>query len=271
VEDDRLAHHRAEAGHAHRQPLGDLPAVQRQVSASSPASHQFSISFGKAVDSMRKLLEQANGLGNIRRDRGPWWWTSGYSKPHRRYFGNGRRQAKRGSSRMNRIERTVETIIYNSRWLVVPFLLGLIAGLVALVYKFIIKLAEFVMQIPAAAPADVMVGILTLVDLTLVANLIVIVICSSYENFVARIDPAEHPDWPEGLIRIGFSGLKQKLLGSIAAIAAVNVLEWFMDIERHADNIKLAWVVGILLAFATAMLILAIADRVSSTDNSSDR
>jgi uncharacterized protein (TIGR00645 family) len=72
---------------------------------------------------------------------------------------------------MNRIERTVETIIYNSRWLVVPFLLGLIAGLVALVYKFIIKLAEFVMQIPAAAPADVMVGILTLVDLTLVANL----------------------------------------------------------------------------------------------------
>ena len=55
------------------------------------------------------------------------------------------------------------------------------------------------------------------------------------------------------------------------AIAAVNVLEWFMDIERHADNIKLAWVVGILLAFATAMLILAIADRVSSTDNSSDR
>ena len=52
------------------------------------------------------------------------------------------------------------------------------------------------------------------------------------------------------------SGLKQKLLGSIAAIAAVNVLEWFMDIERHADNTKLAWVVGILLAFAVSMLIL---------------
>jgi hypothetical protein len=70
VEDDRLAHHGAEARHAHRQPLGDLPAVQRQVSAPSPASHQSSISFGKAVDSMRKLLEQANALGNIRLDRG---------------------------------------------------------------------------------------------------------------------------------------------------------------------------------------------------------
>jgi uncharacterized protein (TIGR00645 family) len=62
--------------------------------------------------------------------------------------------------------------------------------------------------------------------------------------------------------------LKQKLLGSIVAIAAVNVLEWFMDIERHADNTKLAWVVGILLAFAVAMLVLAIADRVSKGEAS---
>jgi uncharacterized protein (TIGR00645 family) len=165
---------------------------------------------------------------------------------------------------MNRIERGIEAIIFNSRWLVAPFLLGLIVGLAALVYKFIAKLADFVMQIPIAAPADVIVGILTLVDLTLTANLIIIVICASYENFLARIDPAEHPDWPEGLIKIGFSDLKQKLLGSIVAIAAVNVLEWFMDIERHAENNKLAWVVGILMAFAVAMLVLAIADRVSN-------
>jgi uncharacterized protein (TIGR00645 family) len=170
---------------------------------------------------------------------------------------------------MKWIERIVETIVFNSRWLVAPFLFGLIVGLAALVFKFVIKLADFIMQIPAAPPADVMVGILTLVDLTLVANLIVIVICSSYENFVARIDPAEHPDWPEGLVKIGFSGLKQKLLGSIVAIAAVNVLEWFMDIERHADNAKLAWLVGILLAFAVAMLVLAIADRVSNTSEHS--
>ena len=168
---------------------------------------------------------------------------------------------------MNRVERAIETVVFNSRWLVVPFLLGLIVGLAAVVYKFVLKLVDFIIQIPSAAPTDVMVGILTLVDLTLVANLIVIVICSSYENFVARIDPSEHPNWPEGLIKIGFSGLKQKLLGSIAAIAAVNVLEWFMDIERHADPSKLAWVVGILLTFAAAMLIMALADRVAGTNN----
>jgi uncharacterized protein (TIGR00645 family) len=164
---------------------------------------------------------------------------------------------------MNKIERGIEAVILNSRWLVVPFLLGLIVGLASLLYKFVIKLFDSVVQIPGAAIADVIVAILNLVDLTLMANLIVIVIWSSYENFVAPLNAAKNPGWPDGLIKIGFSDLKQKLLGSIVAIAAVNVLEWFMDIERHADNTKLAWVVGILLAFAVAMLVLAIADRVA--------
>ena len=165
---------------------------------------------------------------------------------------------------MKRVHAIFEGILFAGRWLVAPFLVGLVIGLAALVYKFILSLAEFVMQIPGAQPSDVMVGILKLVDLTLIANLILIVIFSSYENFIARIDAAKHPQWPEGLVSIGFAGLKQKLLGSIAAIAAINVLEWFMDIDRHADNGKLAWVVGILLAFAAAMLVLAIADRVSN-------
>jgi uncharacterized protein (TIGR00645 family) len=164
---------------------------------------------------------------------------------------------------MKSIARWIELIIFSSRWLVMPFLLGLIVGLAALLFKFIVKLADFVVQVHAAEPADVITGILNLVDLTLTANLIVIVICSSFENFVMPIHSADHPEWPQGLVKVGFSGLKQKLLGSIVAIAAVNALEWFTDIDRQADSVKLAWVVGILLAFAVAMLVLALADRVS--------
>src|SRR5579885_444882 len=165
---------------------------------------------------------------------------------------------------MNRVKRAAEVVTFSSRWLIAPFLLGLIVGLAALLYEFVIKLVDFVVHVGIAAPADVIVGVLNLVDLTLTANLVVIVICSSYENFLAPIDPARHPGWPDGLMQIGFAGLKQKLLGSIVAIAAVNVLEWFMDIDEHADNVKLSWVVGILLAFAVAMLVLALADRVSA-------
>lgn len=164
---------------------------------------------------------------------------------------------------MKRIGHAIEQIVINSRWLIVPFLLGLIIGLLALLYAFLVKLGEFVLRVRGAPAEDIFVGILKLVDFSLTANLLLIVICAGYQNFVARIAPREKSDWPEGLLGIGFGGLKQKLLGSIAAIAAVNVLEWFMDIDRTVDNAKLAWVVGILLAFAVAMLILALADRIS--------
>ncbi len=165
---------------------------------------------------------------------------------------------------MNHIVRLIETIVFASRFLIIPFLLGLIVGLAALIFKFGVKLFSFVLHISAGESTESIVGLLGLVDLTLTANLLVIVICSSYENFVAPTNYAEHPSWPPGLVRIGFSGLKQKLLASIVAIAAVNVLEWFADIDRQADSTKLAWVVGILLAFAVAMLVMAAADRISA-------
>jgi uncharacterized protein (TIGR00645 family) len=171
---------------------------------------------------------------------------------------------------MKRIGRALEQIVINSRWLIAPFLLGLIVGLVALLYAFLVKLGEFVLRVRGAPEDEIIVGVLKLVDFSLTANLLLIVICAGYQNFVARITPREKPDWPEGLLGIGFGGLKQKLLGSIAAIAAVNVLEWFMDIDRSVDNVKLGWVVGILLAFAVAMLILAIADRISEGQESKE-
>ncbi len=165
---------------------------------------------------------------------------------------------------MNLIERTIERLFFGSRWLTAPFLVGLIVGLIALLYKFGLKLFDFVLHLTTVSYSEVIVGVLSLIDLSLTANLILIVICSSYENFVRPIKAADHPDWPDGLTRIGFSGLKQKLLGSIVAITSVHVLEWFMDIDRDTNPTKLGWVVGILLALAVTMLILAVADRVSA-------
>jgi uncharacterized protein (TIGR00645 family) len=169
---------------------------------------------------------------------------------------------------MSRMKQAFESIVFSSRWLSAPFLLGLIFGLAVLLFKFVMGLIDFVLHVQGAAPTDVIVSILKLVDLTLTANLITIVVFSSYENFLAPIEP--RAGCPEGLINIRFSALKQRLLGSIVAIAAVNVLEWFMDIDRHADATKLAWVVAILMALAVAMLVLAIADRVSSANADKD-
>jgi uncharacterized protein (TIGR00645 family) len=102
--------------------------------------------------------------------------------------------------------------------------------------------------------------VLNLVDLALTANLVLIVIFSSYENFIRRIDPADHPDFPEGLTQVDFGALKQKLLGSIVGIAAVDALAWYFDLDKIPDSPKLYWVLAFPLALALVMLILAVAD-----------
>ena len=102
----------------------------------------------------------------------------------------------------------------------------------------------------------------SLVDLSLTANLIIIVIFSGYENFIRRINTADHPDWPEGLTQVDFGELKQKLLGSIVGIASVDALAWYFDLEKYPDTAKLGWVLAFPLVFVTVMLMLAIADRL---------
>jgi uncharacterized protein (TIGR00645 family) len=100
--------------------------------------------------------------------------------------------------------------------------------------------------------------------MSLTANLLIILICSGYAHFVAK--PTNPSYLPDGLVGIGFSGVKQRLLGSILAIAAISVLDWFVDINRSVDTVKLGWVVGIFLSLAVAMLMLAIADRLRERD-----
>ena len=119
-----------------------------------------------------------------------------------------------GSSRslLKRTEHRLEDVIFNSRWLMAPFYLGLIISLAVLLFKFLYILYEFITHAWGASESDIILGVLSLIDLSLTGNLVLIVVFSGYENFVSRIDPAGHPDWPEWMTRIDFAGLKQKAL-----------------------------------------------------------
>jgi uncharacterized protein (TIGR00645 family) len=108
----------------------------------------------------------------------------------------------------------------------------------------------------------VILGVLTLVDLTLTGSLIVIVIFSGYENFVSRIDASQHEDWPEWMSKIDFTGLKLKLMSSIVAISAIQLLKAFMNVQKSSDR-DIAWLVGIHMVFVISGLLLALTDRVS--------
>jgi uncharacterized protein (TIGR00645 family) len=158
------------------------------------------------------------------------------------------------------VVRTLERSILQSRWLMAPFYLGLIVSLVVLLFTFLRELLHFASTIVTASETEVIVGVLALVDLSLTANLVLIVIISGYENFVSRIDAEDQDGWPEWITKTDYSGLKQKLLASIVAISAIEVLKDFMNLDRHLDERNLAWLVGIHLVFVVSTLLLGITD-----------
>jgi uncharacterized protein (TIGR00645 family) len=165
---------------------------------------------------------------------------------------------------LKRVENALESVLFNSRWLMAPFYLGLVVSLAVLLFKFGMILWEFIVHAPGAKEADIILGVLSLIDVSLTGNLILIVIFSGYENFVSKIDPGGHPDWPDWMTKINFGGLKQKLLASIVAISAIQVLKAFMNLDTVFEPQKLAWLIGVHLVFVVSAFMLACSDRWSS-------
>jgi uncharacterized protein (TIGR00645 family) len=174
---------------------------------------------------------------------------------------------------MQRIENVIESILFQSRWLLAPFYLGLAFCLLLMLFHFVRELAHFVVRIPGATESDVILGVLALIDLTFTANLVLIVIFSGYENFVSKFDTNDDHDRPDWMTKVDFGGLKQKLVTSIVAISAIQVLKAFMNTAQTTgtvDNTKLAWLVGIHVLFLGSLLAVVIADRISDPGKPKD-
>ena len=171
---------------------------------------------------------------------------------------------------LKRAEHVLESAIFNSRWLMAPFYVGLVVSLVVVLLKFIAILYEFIIHAWMAGESDIIVGVLSLIDISLVGNLILVIVFAGYENFVSRIDASSHPDWPDWMTKISFSGTKQKLLASIVAISIIQVLKAFMNLNIAVDNTKLAWLVGIQFAFVLSTLLLVWSDRLGRFNGESD-
>jgi uncharacterized protein (TIGR00645 family) len=143
-----------------------------------------------------------------------------------------------------------------------PFYLGLVFALLVLLLKFLQEIWHIAKIALWASEVDVILGVLSLVDLVLTGSLIIIVVFSGYENFVSKIDHSGHKDWPEWMGTIDFTALKLKLLSSIVAISAIHLLKKFMDVSKIPDR-ELYWYAMIHAVFVGSMLLLALSDRIS--------
>jgi uncharacterized protein (TIGR00645 family) len=158
------------------------------------------------------------------------------------------------------IERAVEIVIYASRWLMAPVYLGLIAALAILIVTFFRELVIQIPQVLNMDETDIILLVLTLVDLSLAGNLVLIILFTGYESFVSKIDFAhqdrDRPDW---MGTLDFSGLKIKLIASIVAISGIHLLKIFMNLPNYTEP-QLRWYVIIHLTFIFSGVAVAAMD-----------
>lgn len=152
-----------------------------------------------------------------------------------------------------------------SRWLLAPFYLLLVVGLAGLLLKALQEAWHFITHVFTATEAEVILAVLALIDLTFTGSLIVIVIFSGYENFVAKIDAGTSRNWPEWMSKIDFSGLKLKLIASIVAISGIALLKSFLEISDGAafgdeEQRRLMWQVIVHVVFVVSGVLLALMD-----------
>lgn len=164
------------------------------------------------------------------------------------------------------LEKKLEQYLFASRWFIAPFYFLLATSVLLLLIKFIQEFTHFSLNFLSFTDTAAILGLLSLIDLTLMANLLVIVVFSGYESFVSKIDGADGKSRPEWMGKIDFSGLKQKLITSIVAISAIQLLKAFMNVETMSDT-KLAWLVGIHLTFVASGVLLAVMDRLTMHAN----
>jgi len=164
---------------------------------------------------------------------------------------------------MQQLEHALERFMFASRWLLAPFYIGLVGAIALLLFKFV---KEFVGLLPVVLTGEggqVMVGVLTLVDVALVANLLLIIIFAGYENFVSKINTGDSEDRPDWMGHVSFSDLKIKVIGSIVAISGIELLKAFVNVEAYT-NAQLAWKVGLHMAFVVSGVLFAVMDRLTS-------
>ena len=160
------------------------------------------------------------------------------------------------------MEKTIERLLFASRWILAPIYLGMSLALIALGIKFFIEVYHLLGHVFSMTESDLVLVLLALVDMVLVGSLIIMVMFSGYENFVSRLDVEEGTEKLGWLGKLDANSLKLKVASSIVAISSIHLLRAFMNAPQMKND-TLMWYVIIHLTFVVSAVMMGVLDRIT--------
>ncbi len=170
-----------------------------------------------------------------------------------------------GHGGVSKIEHGFEKLIFASRWIQAPLYAGLIIAELLYVYKFLVELWHMIFEVRELTETIFMLGILSLIDITMVANLLTMVVIGGYATFVSKLDLEGHRDKPDWLTHIDPGTIKVKLAASLIGISSIHLLKSFVNLSNvPTEHIK--WQIFIHLTFVGSAILLAWTDKLMIRD-----
>ena len=173
--------------------------------------------------------------------------------------------AKPAASPHARVESVIERLVFASRWVQAPLYAGLIVAGVLYAIKFLEHLWHMTWDLGNLSETQVMLGVLSLIDITMVANLLTMVVIGGYATFVSKLDLDRHVDKPDWLDHINAGTLKVKLAGSLVGVSGIHLLQTFINMESvmaDGGSVTVLWQVVIHVVFLFSSILLAWTERI---------
>ena len=169
------------------------------------------------------------------------------------------------SDTANALEHGFEVVVFASRWIQAPLYGGLIVAELLYAYKFLVELWEMVVHIQSLEETKFMLGVLGLIDVTMVANLLTMVVIGGYATFVSKLSLDGHPDRPDWLSHVDPGTIKVKLAASLIGISSIHLLKAFVDVANE-DPEHIKWKIFIHMTFLGSAILLAWTDKIMQKD-----
>lgn len=120
------------------------------------------------------------------------------------------------------IKKYIETVIFASKWLLIPFYIRLCWTLIVLLYHFFPD---------GHINNDHLMETLEAVDIVMVANLVKMIITGSYNSFVDKFHGVEGEQVSSG-------ALKVKMATSIMGVSSMHLLKTFVGVGILTEGIS---------------------------------
>jgi uncharacterized protein (TIGR00645 family) len=165
---------------------------------------------------------------------------------------------------MKSIENHLESVIFSSRWMLAPLYIGLVLSITLLMFAFVKEFVHFLPEILTAKSSAIIITVLSLVDIVMVTNLVLVIVFAGYETFVSKTNiAANHEDRPDWMGLVSFSDLKIKLMGTVVAISGIDLLKTFLNVSAYQHD-EIMWRILLHLTFVVSGVLFALMDRLAS-------